>query len=299
MATLSHDHRTRRSVLAAGVAGFVGTVVAATDRRAARAADGDPLLIGRNNTGTTWTELTESGLFVDVPDGTGIYAIGGGKPGASLGDPAASVEAPLKGEGGDACGVLGVTGSWEPPPFNDPGYVGVLGVSARKTGVYGATGSNPPSAVPSNTGVYGWSEPGAGVGVRGRNDGGFGFGVFGLSNNGSGVAGYTKAGVAVSAVVGSKGTGLALSASGRVAFSAAGTLTIQSGHQLGTITPEVALKSSSIVLATLQSDAGPGIGVEYAYVVLYPPRLTAPYIGVRLTSPATMDAKIAYFIVEG
>jgi hypothetical protein len=148
--------RTRRAVLAAAAAGAATLAVHSLGQPGAtRAADGDPILIGRPNDGTV-----ETGLRADYPGGTTLMvqnnAIGNAVYGASL----------------QGIGVAGHSG-----------YLGVLGTSTGS-----ATLDRP------SIGVSGESN-GTGTGVRGVTDDGPGVdgrsatndGVVGSTNSGVGV----------------------------------------------------------------------------------------------------------------
>jgi hypothetical protein len=196
--------------------------------------------------------------------------------------------------GGGAVGVVGYSGGWN--GVDDPDYVGVLGLTPGHTGVYGASGNNPPVQVPSHTGVYGWSA-GAGAGVSGRNDSELGIGVAGASKSGTGLSGVSTTGTGVRASVATNATGRALAVYGRAGFLGVSVATIAVGTDSTTVTPAVPIRTSSVVLATLQGDAGEGISMRYA-AIIRPPRPAAPYVRVALTGNASTDVEVAYFVVE-
>jgi hypothetical protein len=258
--------RTRRELLA-GAAGALGVVAVETVTRAApaHAADNDFILLGTENSESHRT-------WIDKVAQDGYAAFQGNSTGS---DP----------------GLLG----------NSPAGIGVYGIGA--TGIYGQSGSTPGSS-PDKSGVHGVSDAngysgvygeffGSGVGaaVHGNNLTGKGQGVIGLGA--SGVYGLaTSGGTGVVASMAFDETGLALDAIGPTQFSLSGLASIAAGAKSKSVTG-VSLSSGSLVLATVQNNAG----VSVAYVV---PNVSGSKITINLDKvvPSGKTAKVAWFVVN-
>jgi hypothetical protein len=169
----------------AGAAALLAGALAKAAERVARAADGEPLLLGRENAATGTTVLAQSSstpadvLRVTTSSGVGVAASGG----------ATGVSASGIGPGSSGVGVFGFGGS--------TGVVGA-GIFAGGTGVVGtgtfvgSTGVRGTSIGASGTGVIG-SGP---VGVRGEG-GATGVVASTTSSAGTGLRGETTDGIAV------------------------------------------------------------------------------------------------------
>jgi hypothetical protein len=154
--------RSRRELLA-GAAGALGVIAAETIGRAtpARAADGDPVLLGLENFSSTLTIIGSQGGGLEVvaagslgvegtaaaTDGIGVHGLGG-----------------QTGIGVLGAGDIGVQGD---APIASPNRVGVLGKA---------------DAVPAGTGVLGKSADGSGVVGKSAT----GAGIYGVSGDYSG-----------------------------------------------------------------------------------------------------------------
>ena len=143
-----------------------------------RAADGDPLIIGSLNTGTSTTSLTSNPTGV-----SGIPAFEVSNPGFDV----AAIQGWATTTGGPSKGVVGRTNSGSGTGifgFNtaeDGSAIAVAGVSLSTSGI-GVHG-HPLSTSGSTIGVVGFSESPEGVGVQASNASpdGLGLRVFGRS----------------------------------------------------------------------------------------------------------------------
>lgn len=124
------------------------------------------------------------------------------------------------------------------------GGFGVHGLAVGGgTGVAGASGRATALPVVPNTGVYGEAMNGTTA-----------HGVWGRSASGRGVAGSATSGIGVYAVA---TTGYAIAASGRVHFGkVSGLATIAAGASSVTVTPGVAITTTTFALLTARSNLG-------------------------------------------
>ncbi|HXY70974.1 MAG TPA: hypothetical protein VEM41_00390 [Actinomycetota bacterium] len=167
-------------------------------------------------------------------------------------------------------------------------------------GVYGQTGSTAADA-PGVEGEVTSTSPGSySAGVRGINDGtaGYGIGVYGSqAGDGWGVYGTTPSGYGVYGYSGN-GTGVyaegatALNVQGPAVFSRSGLVSIAAGKSSVSVTG-VSLTSSSLVLATVQNNAG--VSVKYAA-----PNVSAGSFTIALSKavPKGKTANVAWFVVN-
>ena len=226
--------RTRRGILAGavgGVAAWVGTAVGRA--MPARATDGEPLVVGTDNTATKMTRIINSGTDAQ---GDALVAwdaaemVGGGLSAGGNG---------VSGENGNdgGCGVWG---------RSQGNGVGVLGWSQLLGTEFGIQ-------LPARTGVYGRAiQDTTSVGVLGESAAGDG--VRGTATSGAGVHAVASSGTGVYA---SSASGYALRTSGRLRLEkASGSATILSGRSSVTVTPGVDVVGSSLVLVTPRSDPG-------------------------------------------
>jgi hypothetical protein len=199
------------------------------------------------------TSSTGKGVRASSSSGIGVHASSGSNIG-------------VQGDSTSGYGVYGASTSNR----------GVYGVSTQDIGVYGiASGAGKPGAVgqsaANGTGVFGWSGIGSlpvpptrtGVygiatqdsvsrGVYGKST--LGRGVFGEASSGLGVRGYATSGDGLS---GEAVTGFALHTKGRLKFEKSGGIaTIAAGTSTVTVTPGIDLTATTVVIATLQGDAG-------------------------------------------
>ncbi len=122
-----------------------------------------------------------------------------------------------------------------------------------------------------------------------------------LTGKGQGVIGFGASGVYGLATSGGTGvvafrafdeTGLALDAIGPTQFSLSGLASIAAGAKSKVVT-DVSLRSTSLVLATVQKHAG----VSVAYVV---PNVSLSKVTINLDKvvPSGKTAKVAWFVIN-
>ena len=262
--------RTRRQLLTAGTGALAAVLTAEALARPAPAAatDGNPVILGTDNTTTNGTSITN-----DLP-GNNAFALEGAAYGATT-------AVGLSGVSDSGTGVSGAATSGD----------GVHGFSTSGNGVFGASGTG--------VGVSGTCAGGLGVGVTGnggdtgvRGTGGS-FGVQGstITGAGFGVTGVATAATGVGVVAENSGGGNALLVSGKAAFSRSGVLTVAAGKSSATQTG-VALTKASLLLATLQQDRA-GVWVRSAV-----PKVTANSFTVHLSKPVPARTTVAWFVVN-
>jgi hypothetical protein len=228
--------RGRRAVLAGAAAAAAGAGAAASlagraGTASAAAAAPAPMLLGRANTETAATSVSNArgtalsaatrsaghaalaGADESGGDGHGVRGTsrnGTGVAGTSTHGYGLSGTSARDGWGvyGSSTNGLGVYGS-------STNFTGVAGVSNNGTGVDGTTSGDGQSAVSGTdesakggTGVFGTSASGSGVHGTSTD----GYGVYGTSTGGYGVYGYSPSGIGVYALT--DGTGIALLAGG-------------------------------------------------------------------------------------
>jgi hypothetical protein len=280
----------------------------------------------------TWVNNPSVETNFDIPTANlaGLYGIAPGPSGiidtllqpSTGGSGSTGVPAGVIGDGNNAaglaaCGVIGLSsdyGDGSNAPRIGPGVLGVsqaisgyYNVAESAAGVVGDSSVNPGVVgVSAGTyGVYGFSA--VSPSVFGTDSGiGTGAGVvgeIGNAKNGSpAVSGYTAGkgagvkGEAISAggtgVLATNTKGTALAVKGVATFSRSGQASIPEGDNSVTVTG-VSLKSSSLVLATLQG-AALGVGVETVT------QLTTDSFEVVLTGsvPTGMTATVGWFVVN-
>lgn len=209
----------RRAVVTAAVAGVSATVAHALGQASlARAADGDPVVVGGSHSGTTETAIAVTGadtvaIHGTSPTGRAIVGTGG-------------------------------TGVWGETPLESG--TGVHAINTN-TGA-GATGLYAHS--PNGTGVEGHTFAGTGVsGVGATGVGGYG---------GTGVIGQGETGVRGIGLVGVHAStsslgSVALKVDGRAVFDLSGTITIASGKDRATSATGLPVHSGSVVVAVVQA----------------------------------------------
>jgi len=174
--------------------------------------------------------------------------------------------------------------------------MGVQGSSKTKVGVLGFAGGDGPSNMPPNAGVYGWSTAegiAVSMGVLGRSTAPVGYGVFGTSNKGTGVQGITEDGTAVSATVGSGGSGRALAVNGRALFTSSGIATVGAGNAQKVVDPGISLTATSKVLATVMGNPGGTIVLKRVIV-----DAAADTFTIVLTGNAANATDVAWFVLD-
>jgi hypothetical protein len=262
----------------AGAAGALGIAVVGALGRATPAlagTDGDVVLGSTTNSTTQPTWITNTGSSGDALVGIVSNGSNAGVGGSSNSGP----------------GVEGISNSGP----------GVSAYSTLGDAVFGTVGSSANAVHGQNTdsgaggfGVFG-EHMGGGVAIQGNSltssttsTGVLGYGqrgVYGLALFGGGGTGV----VASSAL---DGTGVALEVIGPATFTGSGIVSIVAGKTSSTVTG-VPLTASSLVLATVQNNAG----VSVAYVV---PSVSGSSFVVHLNKavPVGKTAKVGWFVVN-
>ncbi len=242
----TQGHVDRRALLAGAAAAVAGVAAGAVARPLpARAADGDPVLIGQSNSGTGVTSLTTSG-------DTGLLGVSRSATGVGVLGAAGS-------ETGRTAGIRGEAYS--------PDGMGVFGIAHVQTGTaYGVFGQ---SDADHGHGLQGLATATTGqtFGLAAQSDSTEGTGVLGIAFASSGrtvgVSGQCVSpdGIGVLALNGSGPGGTALEVRGKAAFSRSGMVAISYPDRSATVTG-VPLDGHSLVFATLQNSLG--VAVESA-----------------------------------
>lgn len=229
-----------------------------------------------------WAETTSATGFSNGVSGYSAAAAGNGLYGESTdtagysggvsGYAASTKGVGVWGQGGgNATGVIGITGSADPfgSGSGAPALTGVIGTSTLATeAVRGVVGDVSSSSTASR-------------------------GVFGRATAGHGVSGSATTGVALYGATTSPLTGYALRTSGRVKFDkASGSTTISGGTKSRLVTPGVDVSSSSVVIATLNGSAGGTITVHRVAI-----DATNNQFRIYLTGTATKSVKVAWMII--
>lgn len=259
--------RSRRDFLTGAVAGVAGAVGAAAVTRPtnAYAANGDPVVLGSISNNATFS----TSIINSTP---GLFAFGTAATGNGIGLTATSESGPgvqAFSDSGD--GVFGTvqSGANAVHGKNSDGSASGIGVFGEHTGGGVAVQGNSLTASSTSTGVLGYGQRG----------------VYGLALLGGGGTGV----VASSAL---DGTGVALEVIGPATFTGSGIVSIAAGKKSVTVTG-VQLKASSLVLATVQNNAG-------VWVAFATPRVPGQSLTVTLNKavPVGKTAKVAWFVVN-
>jgi hypothetical protein len=307
--------RSRRALLGGAIGGLAALAAQALGRPlSAKAANGDPIIIGQANSGADITSLssTTPGEVALVVQG-GIGLIGTGAQVGVRGEGGLTGNG-VHGQGNFAAGVTGISNT----------SFGVSGGSTSAAGVHGESpvrGVHGVGSGPGGTGVFGVAVGGiGGHGVWGIADGGSGVmgqdestgvGVIGSSmttdpghvgTGGIGVHGQDLAdGVGVmgtSTTAGGTGvkahnsaaSGVALDVVGIAKFSRSGTLVVPMGSSSATQSG-IALASSSLILATPNSNVS-GTVVQAAVA-----NVAGSSFTVFLGKAAKADTTIAWLVI--
>jgi len=167
----------------------------------------------------------------------------------------------VKGQSAGASGLnTGSAGVWGDSDTND----GVVGTSLHHNGVNGTNGAN------GQSGVNGYDGSPTG-----------GYGVTGVSANAGGVGVHAL-----------NPTGNALQVDGVAAFSRSGVATLSAPATAVAVTVPGGLKTTSHVLATLQTDTGAATLAVHAAV----PNTSTGKITIIFTGTAPVGAKVAWFV---
>lgn len=203
---------------------------------------------------------------LDASGGTAVNAAGG-----SIGVSATGATIGVHGSGGT--GVIGQSSDGQGVAGTSQGHNGVFGSNTAAgvaatagvnaghgTGILGLSGGSfAQPATPAKTGVYGQAtQDSTSRGVYGKSTAGRG--VFGEASSGMGVRGFATSGIGLS---GAAATGYALRTDGRLRFDkSGGSATINAGTSTVTVNPGIDLTASTVVVATLQGNAGGTTAVE-------------------------------------
>jgi hypothetical protein len=284
---------------------LVAAVVAVLAVPGAQATDGQPLILGQDNTASSPTRLIVGlNCLPFTPDTTcttfstsGIDVNGG----AIRVESSPFSEAQI---GGSGPGVLG----WRAPGPGVEGWsdsgIGVFGHSGLGRGVVGEGGHVAgvwgTSDAEGVVGTYGPASPGshcvshqfpiacAGVLGAAPSDGD---GVRGTSVQGIGVRGLASGSGGTGVLASSGSDGTALQVDGKAEFSRSGSLTIPAGSSSVTQTG-IGLDSQSLVLATLQENQS-GLWVQSAV-----PDENGGSFTVFLNHKTNVDTVVAWFVVN-
>lgn len=222
-------------------------------------ADGDPLIIGNPNTGTSKTSLTsdveDPALFVENTGGGTNSAISAKYDNPQAGGPAIAAE-------GNVIGLYGVA-----KHKDCDAIIGEASTtSGTGTGVKGFTESS--SLYPQDPRVL--------------------CGVHGFANTGTGVRGDSISGFGVSAA---SPQGIALKVEGKAAFATAGNGLIQAGMSHVTV-PETRVTSQSHITVTLTGNPGHHAAVDWIE------RIAGVGFVIHLSKKLAHKTPFSYLIVE-
>jgi hypothetical protein len=280
--------RSRRALLAAALGAGVATIASALGRPLpARAADGDPVVVGGEHTASSVTRFDTGAtgaiaLWGNSTSQAGVYGH------STSGNGVVGESSSGTGVAGSSTSGIGVVGF-------SPSSIGACGISQTNTGVQGfsgAFGNQPGGIAPAKTGVHGYAAQDANArGVHGETTAGRG--VYGQATSGHGVRGYATSGTAGYFATARARTGLALHAVGRVRLDkSAGLATIISGTKSVVVTPGINLVPVSAVVATLQGDAGGTTTVHRVAV-----NATTNTFTIHLTANSTAHVQVAWIVL--
>jgi len=240
-------------------------------------------------TGTTFTSSTGNGVHGKVLSelsGTGIGVLG----------EHAGTGIAVSGQSGGGVGVQATSGGSSAAAYATS--LGGEGVYAQSGGTAGTDPGSTQHGVHGVTnasgycGVFGeYVGNGAAAAVQGNNMSGKGQGVVGFGQTGLlGLA--LTGGTGVSASAAFDGTGLALNADGPAQFLLSGLATVAAGKSSVTVSG-VSLRAGSLVLATVQNNAG-------VYVKFATPNVAKSKVTITLSKavPSGMTANVAWFVVN-
>ena len=309
MITESPSPRSRRALLNAALGAGVATIAAALGRPLpAKAADGDPVVVGgtytassvtrfdtgatgaialsgisTSNAGVYGQSTSNTGVYGQSSSGVGVFAISTSGTGVFGGSSSGT------GVTGNSSVYIGVYGSTK--AADQPAILGLSqGANTGVQGYSGALGTEP--AAPAKTGVHGYAAQDANArGVHGQTTAGRG--VYGQATSGYGVRGYATSGTAGYFATARATTGFALHAVGRVRLDkSAGLATIISGAKSVVVTPGINLVPVSAVVATLQGDAGGTTTVHRVAV-----NATTNTFTIYLTANSTAHVQVAWIVL--
>jgi hypothetical protein len=267
------DTRSRRALLASGLAALGAGIAATFGRSAPARAEGEGMVVGGEYfTATSRTYLKNAAnnddVFVAVTTGTGKGVWG-------------------KNDGGGT-GVYGqvTNAGYGVQGIADLG-IGVAGTSVSNFGVFGSS--------TATFGVYGTSVSSAGV--KGTSDRNFGVvgvstsgtGVTGSSGTGHGVEGFTATGFAISGIA--FDSGFALATRGRVLHTdISGVATIPIGKTSVTVHTYVNVVPAAFVLLTPNANLG-------TRSLWYTTKPATDAITIHISTARTSATRIAWLLL--
>ena len=261
----------RRAILA-GALGGIGAAVAAAARPLTRAAaaDGDPITVGGDVSGTLRTRLSSSVAdnaleVVATSSANGTVAVNGRAEASN----------------GNTYGVWGLSQS-------ETG-IGVLGEASASLGTGIGVWGN--SSGPGGRAVVGesFASNGETIGVDGKVFSDGGIGVRGTAEDaGIGVRGDAPFGIGLSGV---SANGFALRTDGRVKLDkVSGVATIPAGSDRVVVTPGLDVTNSSFVLLTPKANLG-------TRALWYATNPTGNTFTVRMSSARAKATKVAWLLI--
>jgi hypothetical protein len=282
------DGKSRRALLAGAAMGAVAVAADSAHPAAARAANGQALVIGTTNAGTATTELDVGALGVPAFEVTSessnqaaiaAFGLAGGI--ALLG-----ICNPISGQAG-----TGVIGHSFAGPTGTAG-VGVAGQSGDITGAQpgGRTGVLGITDSPRDNAVWG-QNLGGGVGVGGSTTSTSTAGVRGVNNG----TGYGVRADSAGTGLYTEGAEVAIQVVGTAVFSTSGVAVVPgtTAKPVSKVTASgVKLTPNSFVLATVQQANG------NAQVKQAIPNVGAGTVTIILTAPATVHVKVGWFVIN-
>lgn len=277
-------------------------------------AAGQPGILGQSEGGSTAIQgYSGPNLPPNPPPRTGVhgYSTLNGDANGVYGQ--TTIGTGVRGASDSGLGVQGTSGSFTGVRGDSTSHIGVVGTSSSFIGVYGHTQTAsqpgmlgqslgggtaiqgysgpalPPATLPK-TGVYGYAvQDASSRGVVGQSTAGQG--VRGLATTGIGVRGYAS----TTGTAGSfeSTTGFAIQSSGRLSFGkASGVATIVSGLNGVTVTPGTDVAPGTLVLATLNGNAGGTTNILRVATDPATNRFT-----IILTANATANVKVAWLVL--
>ena len=283
----------------------LGVVLAVLAVSGAQATDGQPLILGQDNTASSATRLIVGGACPPASFDTSCTTFstsGIDVSGGAIRVVSNPFSEALIGGGGPA--VLGFRDAGPGVEGRSPTGTGVLGDSSLGMGVVGEAdklaGVSGTGGAEGVVGTYGPASPGshclprqfplACSGVLGiaPSDGD---GVRGTSVNGIGVRALASGSGGTGVLASSGSDGTALQVDGKAKFSRSGSVTIPAGSSSLTRTG-IALDSQSLVLATLQQNRS-GLWIQSAV-----PNASGGSFTVFLNHATNTDTVVAWFVVN-
>ncbi len=298
--------RTRRALLAAGLAAGAATVASAITRPlAVEAANNDAVLVGNSYTASAATTIgntTTAAPTLVANNVTGVALVGSSDSERGV-EGVSNSASGVQGTSTTGYGVEGVstaTTGWHAGVFGSSAADDGNGVWGENDAVTGYTGGvSGQIASPNGAATWGYA-PGNGTGAMGVSGADPGtapsnVGVYGLATQASGaigVQGNAPAGVGVLATT---TTGIALQVAGKAKFSRAGRASVLKNKTFVDITVAGGLAANSVVSATLQTFRA---GVAIAAVRTNYPVAGKARIYLTKVASTTAATSVGWFVAE-